>query len=389
LDFSKPFLASALTLLVKDPPKPPFALAAWFDPFTGDVWLLLLLSYVLTSILLYFYVNFSPLDSSQSFSFPDSLFLVSAGLWLRPLPSNFPQAWSSRLLCCSWSLFYLVTLGTYFLHLPQHLVVNKPVVRPSTVEQLLDTQDMVFGVSSGGSSEQLLMNSFNPLHQKIWEKISSDTSTSLVESYSKGFEMVMNGSFGMVMESLPSKHFTSQDCSLFTVGNLEDRHYAFAFPKGQRSGVPYRRMFSESLNKLAAVGKLSALRQKWWPGPQGCPQDLVSPPGLFPGSVNLGVEQMAAPLLFLLTALIISLFLAGIEVIFGKTANLLPKPLREKFQPDKSLLYYQNRQSIATQTVLWASSSRGATPARAVSPTASPPPLYHRIYNREGQLADV
>ena len=26
---------------------------------------------------------------------------------------------------------------------------------------------------------------------------------------------------------------TGQDCSLYTVGRLEDRHYAFAFPKGQ------------------------------------------------------------------------------------------------------------------------------------------------------------
>ena len=28
-------------------------------------------------------------------------------------------------------------------------------------------------------------------------------------------------------------HLTRQDCSLYTVGRLEDRHYAFAFPKGQ------------------------------------------------------------------------------------------------------------------------------------------------------------
>ena len=34
------------------------------------------------------------------------------------------------------------------------------------------------------------------------------------------------------MESNAADYLTAQDCSLYTVGSLEDRHYAFGFPKG-------------------------------------------------------------------------------------------------------------------------------------------------------------
>ena len=52
-----------------------------------------------------------------------------------------------------------------------------------------------------------------------------------VGSLAAGLEAVEAGGT-MVVEQPTADHLAAADCSLYTVGNLEDRHYAFAFPKG-------------------------------------------------------------------------------------------------------------------------------------------------------------
>merc|ERR1719228_2858683 len=95
------------------------------------------------------------------------------------------------------------------------------------------------------------------------------------------------------MESTAAQYLTAQDCSLYTVGSLEDRHYAFGFSKGSR----LRRMFSQGLLQMTETGKLSAAKYKWWPDPTDCPQlsasslparctHLGSPPP-HPGALHL------------------------------------------------------------------------------------------------------
>ena len=38
--------------------------------------------------------------------------------------------------------------------------------------------------------------------------------------------------YSIVLQGLSAGHLVEQDCSLYTVGRLEDRRYAFAFTKG-------------------------------------------------------------------------------------------------------------------------------------------------------------
>ena len=37
----------------------------------------------------------------------------------------------------------------------------------------------------------------------------------------------------MLMEETAAQYIIAQECDKYTVGHLEDRHYAFAFKKGQ------------------------------------------------------------------------------------------------------------------------------------------------------------
>jgi len=385
IDFSKPFLASSLTLLLKDPSQYSVAMSAWFDPFSWDVWILLIISYFVSSLVLCLVARLSPIENTSiaaRLSLKDSFwYLISC--WFRA--SDFkPKAWSARLLSCCWWMFYITVIIIYFLHLPPHLATPTTASRPTTVQSVLD-KDVTFGVVQGGSTLQLLKSSFNPLHQSLWNSISSDYSTSIIESYNAGMQRVNNenGSFSIVMESNAADYLTAQDCSLYTVGSLEDRHYAFGFPKGSR----HRRMFSQGLLEMTETGKLSAAKFKWWPEPTNCPQPTVS---IADEKSTLTLDHLAPPLLFLLVAIILSLLVSFLELVTSKDVSSLPKYLNKMFSntPTSNSSFQKFCPSVATQTVLWAS-SRATTPAPGSPTSNSQTPLYHRIYTHDGKLAKV
>jgi len=385
IDFSKPFLASSLTLLLKDPAEHSSTFSSWFNPFSWEVWLLLVAAYFVSSLVLWLAARFSPSENTSASSrlvLKDSFWYLIA-CWFRASPFH-PKAWSTRLMSCAWWMFYITIIFTYFLHLPPHLATPTTATRPKTVQQALDL-GVSFGVVRGGSTYQLLKNSHNPLHQALWQSVSDDSTINLIRGYNSGIERVNseNGTFGMVMESTVGDYLTAQDCSLYTVGSLEDRHYAFGFAKGSR----YRRMFSQGLLKMTETGKLSAAKYKWWPEPSHCPQITAS--SLADERTTLTVEHLAPPMIFLLVAILLSIFLSINEMIFSKQVSSLPKYLSKSFSHNTTAnnpSFQKFHPSVATQTVLWAS-SRATTPAPGGA--ASPPSLSHRIYTNDGKLAKV
>jgi len=204
-----------------------------------------------------------------------------------------------------------------------------------------------------GSTQQLLMNSRNPSHKALW------SSAVPIDTTSIGLETIAQGGT-MVIEKATADHLTGQDCSLYTVGRLEDRHYAFAFPKGSR----YRRIFSEGLLKITEQGKLSAAKLRWWPT-SSCPtrigasdQPAASPP------VQLDLHQLSPLLLLLLGVLLLALLLLLLEVAAplakqGKLSSLpslvsglLCSCSSSSSPPEDSSIYFPPANpSVATQTV--------------------------------------
>ena len=56
----------------------------------------------------------------------------------------------------------------------------------------------------------------------------------MVDNYISGLQMVddQEGAGAMLMEATAAQYIVAQECNKYTVGNLEDRHYSFAFKKG-------------------------------------------------------------------------------------------------------------------------------------------------------------
>ena len=80
----------------------------------------------------------------------------------------------------------------------------------------------------------MFQKSSNPAHRAIWGRISASP-RSLVDNYVAGLELVegAGGAAAMLMEETAAGYIAARECDKYTVGRLEDRHYAFAFRKGR------------------------------------------------------------------------------------------------------------------------------------------------------------
>lgn len=424
LDFSMPFMASTLTVLMKRWDSPPPAslsdssgvgMESWFGPYSWEVWLLLLAAYIVTGLVLWLVGRISPKEKNPAstatpLTIRDAYWYLIA-CWFRA-SSFHPNAWSTRLVSCCWWMFYLTVILTYFLLLPPHLAQPPLSANPNMVKQHLTVNqlindDITFGVVHGGSTHQLLENSYNPVHKDIWSSIEQNPNNSLVRNYNEGYSRVMNErGFGMLMEDTGAKYFMARHCDLYTVGELQDRHFAFGFQKA-RAGAknPLKVLFSGALRRIAEQGKVSLLRNKWWPqnencgrGASGSVQENHAPvQEIHAPRTTLGPGDLWPPLVFLLVALILGLLISLIELMMHLSTIAYPvhdKSFREnekapsfigslkiaccpclQSKDSQPMVYKNMRPSVATQTVLWASS-------RATTPTPHSPhgTLSQRIF---------
>ena len=165
----------------------------------------------------------------------------------------------------------------------------------------------------------------------------------------------------MLMEMTAAQFLLGYDCSLYTLGHLEDRHYSFGF----RRGSAYTRRFSQFLLQLAEAGKISRARDVWWPQPSGCSQTGQG------DSFNTGLDLVIMSPLFILfsLALLLSCLLLLVEVltVTDRQLSSVPWYLKLRLTSSRSLETDQLGGNLgqtahaATQTVLWAS-SRANTP---------------------------
>ena len=70
--------------------------------------------------------------------------------------------------------------------------------------------------------------------------------------------------FGLIIEAGAADYHKSQNCELYSVGNIGERYYGLAFPapcQGCPSRTPY---VSKEILKLHESGKLMELKEKWF-----------------------------------------------------------------------------------------------------------------------------
>ena len=166
----------------------------------------------------------------------------------------------------------------------------------------------------------------------------------------------------MLMEMTAAQFLAGYDCSLYTLGHLEDRHYSFGF----RRGSAFTRQFSQLLLQLAETGKISRARDVWWPQPSACSQSGQGDTG----NTSLDLVIMSPLFILLGLAILLSCVLSLLEILTVTDHHISSVPwyLKLRLSSTRDLETDQvpsnpGHAHAATQTVLWAS-SRANTPGK-------------------------
>ena len=177
----------------------------WLLPFSGPAWVLLLIT-------------------------PPACL---AALWLvtRLTSSDLlcsPRSCPAIFLTTAWAIFALAVTAAFFQQLQLGGAAGPG--RQQSFTAALGKLDRLLAVD-GGSTLGPLRGSQAPLHTTVWHRLQQDLNSSLVENYAEGLERVRAGpgQAGLLMEAAAAEFLGAEDCSLYSLGRLADRHYAFGF----------------------------------------------------------------------------------------------------------------------------------------------------------------
>ena len=139
-----------------------------------------------------------------------------------------PRSCPAIILTTAWAIFALAVTAAFFQQLQLGGAAGPS--RQQSLTAALGRLDRLLAVE-GGSTLGLLRGSQAPLHATVWHRLQQDLNRSLVENYADGLERVRAGpgQTGLLMEAAAAEFLGAEDCSLYSLGRLADRHYAFGF----------------------------------------------------------------------------------------------------------------------------------------------------------------
>lgn len=275
VDFTKPFMTTAVNLLVKKPERIDLGLGYLVRPFSTEFWILLLISIIIVGFIFFLIGRFSPYEwikvgedrdqrgARNAFSLRNSyLFVLSSLTW-----QGFrepPRSISGRLMAAFWWIFVLFTLVAYTANLTAFLLARPeqmPLMPFKSYEDLVESNEISVGALAFGSTQQALRQSRDSTLQNLWNKMSRQNSW--VNSYEEGLQRVKksDGKFVLFSESSTAEYLARKNCDVMLYGdNIFHRSYGLAVQKGSHLAP----LLNKAILELRESGELDLLRQRWW-----------------------------------------------------------------------------------------------------------------------------
>lgn len=264
-----------------------------FAPLSHSVWLMSLVAYFITSVILYIICHFNPyewrqlyrekqatLREAESFTCMNAFwFVLSTWMWQGYVRA--PRSLGGRLVVTFWWLFVVLFLLTYTASLTNLLrtgptpLQNEQFVRILSLEDLTKQRDVDYGFLSGGSTEEYFKNAQVPYLRRVYDDVKK--TNNFMASVDVGIEKIRNSldssPFAFVMESAMANYRLRQKpCDLYMVGDVAMAgSYAFAY----RPGWDLADEMDLAILRLKENGLFKLLEEKWFRGE--CENNVLDP----------------------------------------------------------------------------------------------------------------
>jgi len=244
IDFSMPFMEGGIQMLARKSEVVEVSQFSFLDPFTTDVWIVIITSY-LGMFLLYIIpvcINKKKPESEDKEKTPISL----------------------NCLKITTIIFTVFIVCIYSANLGLHANGGikwryQPV---ETVDDLARQNQIKYGCVKDGATAAFFRNSKVSVFNMLWDTM-SENSSMFTNNAQEGIERVRHGDgkFVFFLESNMAEYVTERKCDLMAVGDkLNKISYGIGLPLNSE----LRKPINNALLKLESDGTLRRLKFKWW-----------------------------------------------------------------------------------------------------------------------------
>ncbi|VDK36432.1 unnamed protein product [Taenia asiatica] len=274
VEFSEPFLAFGLSLIIKKPGKQKSGSLSFLRPLSNAVWFAIFGAWITVSLGLYVIARISPTEwqvttdpvtgkryYNRRFTLGNSVW-ISFAAFVQQGVDFAPRAPGTRLLIAVWWFVTLILIAFYTANLAAFLTISLRVPPINSWSDLLKS-DMEYGSLKSGSTRDFFFNTkLEPFAQLgAWMKRNTHALASNLE---EGVERVRSskGKYAFVLESVMNEYVNNREpCDTMMVGSAFGNYgYGIALPR--RS--PMREALSDAVLRLRESQVLTNLRKKWW-----------------------------------------------------------------------------------------------------------------------------
>ncbi|XP_050513026.1 glutamate receptor ionotropic, kainate 2-like [Diabrotica virgifera virgifera] len=323
------FLRQGSGLNPKVSVRAPTKLFAFLTPLAIEIWLYMVVGYVLVSLTIWIAARVSPkewreiepchnnyLDVLENgFTLGNSFWFAIGSLMQQGSDLN-PKATSTRIVGGIWWFFTLIIISSYTANLAAFLTVERMITPIESAQDLAEQTEIAYGTLEGGSTMTFFRDSKIGIYQKMWRFMENRNPPAFVKSYEDGVQRVLEGDYAFLMESTMLDYAVQRDCNLTQIGGLLDsKGYGIATPKGS----PWRDKISLAILELQEKGVIQILYDKWWKNTGDvCTRDDKSKESK---ANALGVENIGGVFVVLLCGLALAILVAILEFCWNSKKN--------------------------------------------------------------------
>ncbi|KAK7483545.1 hypothetical protein BaRGS_00025219, partial [Batillaria attramentaria] len=341
VDFSVPFQNFGPVIVMRRPlnPQPSFKerFRRLFQPMSHSVWLMTMIAYFATSVVLYIVCHCNPYEwrhlhrdgqatarEAESFTCMNAFwFVMSTFMWQGY--TRGPRSLSGRVVVAFWWMFVVVFLLTYTASLTNILRLGPTPLEDEQYVSIVSLEDLArqteteFGFLQGGSTESYFQSAQVPYLRHIWTDVGKRKKPA-IKRVEDGIRRVRQSSdsrpFAFIMESAMAKyHLRQEPCDLYMTGDLTiSGAYSLAWRRGWKQAVDVDR----ALLQMRENGNLKLLEDKWFQGV--CDNNVLDPSWRDRIKVDLG--SFSGALIVLVAGLFVGGLITLLEILIFRKAEM-------------------------------------------------------------------
>ncbi|XP_044134172.1 probable glutamate receptor [Bufo gargarizans] len=268
ISFTKPFMQTGIGILLKKESSSEGSyLFGFLNPFSKELWIGIIISYVITSLCLYLVGRLSPCEWAEpsneqnQYTLLNSLWFGMGAFTLQGVEPQ-PKSVSARIIAVIWWIFSITLLAAYIASFASY-VNNTKGQTPNiqTFHDLLKQDKVEFGTMANSSTFNFFKNSKNPTFRMIYEYMDKRKDRVLVKSFSEGVQRVRTSNYAFLGESSSQDFAVAKHCDLVRAPEIiGGRGYGIAASLDS----PLIKPLTITILEQFESGNLEYLRQKWW-----------------------------------------------------------------------------------------------------------------------------